>query len=120
MFSMLKPKELFFYVKPIPLTSSAPCDSLYYFGNPHWLQFLWSNSKLNRISAATGLLSSGCEQLQWTDPAFHCGVSKKSSGSARLVMTTIMGMVFGYFIRVSFAPVYLTKDYAMELDETHM
>ncbi|CAL5364475.1 unnamed protein product [Camellia sinensis] len=50
----------------------------------------------------------------------HVGVSKKSSGSARLVMTTIMGMVFGYFIRVSFASVYLTKDYAMELDETHM
>ncbi|KAI7983655.1 hypothetical protein LOK49_LG15G01641 [Camellia lanceoleosa] len=37
------------------------------------------------------------------------GLSKKSSGSARLVMTTIMGMVFGYFIGVSFPSVSLTK-----------
>lgn len=40
---------------------------------------------------------------------YRSGVFKKSSGSARLVMTTIMGMVFGYFIGVSFPSVSLTK-----------
>ncbi|CAL5352794.1 unnamed protein product [Camellia sinensis] len=40
---------------------------------------------------------------------YRSGVSKKSSGSVRLAMTTIMGMVFGYFIGVSFPSVSLTK-----------
>jgi len=37
------------------------------------------------------------------------GVSKKSHDSARLIITTIMGMVFGYFIGVSFPSVSLSK-----------
>ncbi|XP_075513533.1 uncharacterized protein LOC142548823 isoform X2 [Primulina tabacum] len=37
------------------------------------------------------------------------GVFKKSSGSARLVITTIMGMMFGYFIGVSFPSISLSK-----------
>ncbi|XP_058226846.1 uncharacterized protein LOC131335228 [Rhododendron vialii] len=41
------------------------------------------------------------------------GASKKSSGSGgssgRLIITTVMGMVFGYFIGVSFPSVSLTK-----------
>lgn len=37
------------------------------------------------------------------------GVSKKSHDGARLIITTIMGMVFGYFIGVSFPSVSLSK-----------
>ncbi|KAG5515517.1 hypothetical protein RHGRI_036525 [Rhododendron griersonianum] len=37
------------------------------------------------------------------------GVSKKSNDSVRLIITTIMGMVFGYFIGVSFPSVSLSK-----------
>ncbi|KZV39760.1 hypothetical protein F511_08222 [Dorcoceras hygrometricum] len=37
------------------------------------------------------------------------GVFKKSNGSSRLVITTIMGMMFGYFIGVSFPSVSLSK-----------
>ncbi|XP_055831493.1 uncharacterized protein LOC129900523 [Solanum dulcamara] len=37
------------------------------------------------------------------------GVFKRSNDSARLIITTIMGMVFGYFIGISFPSVSLTK-----------
>ncbi|CAA0813270.1 Protein of unknown function (DUF707 [Striga hermonthica] len=41
---------------------------------------------------------------------FHrSGVAKKSNDAARLFMTTIMGMVLGYFIGVSFQSVSLSK-----------
>ncbi|XAR59982.1 hypothetical protein NMG60_11033186, partial [Bertholletia excelsa] len=40
---------------------------------------------------------------------YRSGASKKSNDGARLVLTTIMGMVFGYFIGVSFPSVSLTK-----------
>ncbi|KAK3005749.1 hypothetical protein RJ639_015511, partial [Escallonia herrerae] len=37
------------------------------------------------------------------------GVFKKSNDSARLILTTIMGMVFGYFVGISFPSVSLTR-----------
>lgn len=37
------------------------------------------------------------------------GVFKRSNDSARLIITTVMGMVFGYFIGISFPSVSLTK-----------
>ncbi|KAF3665818.1 putative auxin response factor 18-like [Capsicum annuum] len=37
------------------------------------------------------------------------GAFKRSNDSARLVITTIMGMVFGYFVGISFPSVSLTK-----------
>ncbi|XP_075485181.1 uncharacterized protein LOC142524907 [Primulina tabacum] len=37
------------------------------------------------------------------------GFAKKSNGSSRLVITTIMGMVLGYFVGVSFPSVSLSK-----------
>ncbi|PWA99765.1 hypothetical protein CTI12_AA004110 [Artemisia annua] len=40
---------------------------------------------------------------------YRSGVFKKSNGSAKLVITTIMGIVVGYFIGVSFPSVSLTK-----------
>ncbi|CAH9097488.1 unnamed protein product [Cuscuta epithymum] len=39
----------------------------------------------------------------------HSGTFKKTNDSARLIITTIMGMVFGYFIGISFPIVALTK-----------
>lgn len=37
------------------------------------------------------------------------GVLRRSNDTARLLLTTIMGMVLGYFIGVSFPSVYLSK-----------
>ncbi|THG14251.1 hypothetical protein TEA_009234 [Camellia sinensis var. sinensis] len=39
--------------------------------NPGWLQFQWSNSRDNRISAATEHFVSAFQQLQWTNSTFN-------------------------------------------------
>ncbi|OIT34908.1 PREDICTED: uncharacterized protein LOC109244080 [Nicotiana attenuata] len=60
---------------------------------------------------------------------YRNGAFKRSNDSARLVITTIMGMVFGYFVGISFPSVSLTKinlpsslmstlDYAFNDDRT--
>ncbi|WMV56068.1 hypothetical protein MTR67_049453 [Solanum verrucosum] len=40
---------------------------------------------------------------------YRSGAFKRSNDSTRLVITTIMGMVFGYFVGISFPSVSLTK-----------